>query len=84
MNILKAMERVGGAVDSLEKLEEASGYGKPLLSYHVMGGKEARGLAELGLVEVEKGDRGRLLTTLTTLGKLLVVSNNKINSVPNT
>jgi hypothetical protein len=49
-----------------------------------MGGKEARGLAELGLVEVEKGDRGRLLTTLTTLGKLLVVSNNKINSVPNT
>ena len=51
MNILKAMERVGGAVDSLEKLEEASGYGKPLLSYHVMGGKEARGLAELLMVE---------------------------------
>ncbi len=80
MNILKAMDRVGGAVDSLEKLEEASGYGKPLLSYHIMGGKEARGLAELGLVEVEKGDRGRLLTKLTTLGKLLVVSNNSISS----
>jgi hypothetical protein len=80
MNILKAMERVGGAVDSLEKLEQASGYGKPLLSYHIMGGKEARGLAELGLVEVEKGDRGRLLTRLTTLGKLLVVSNNNISS----
>ena len=80
MNILKAMERVGGAVDSLEKLEQASGYGKPLLSYHIMGGKEARGLAELGLVEVEKGDRSRLLTRLTTLGKLLVVSNNNISS----
>lgn len=80
MNILKAMERVGGAVDSLEKLEQASGYGKPLLSYHIMGGKEARGLAELGLVEVEKGDRGRLLTRLTTLGKLLVISNNNISS----
>jgi hypothetical protein len=80
MNILKAVEKVGGAVDSLEKLEEASGYGKPLLSYHIMGGKEARGLAELGLVEVEKGDRGKLLTKLTTLGKLLVISNNSISS----
>ena len=80
LNILKAMERVGGALESLEKLEEASGYGKPLLSYHIMGGKEARGLAELGLVEVEKGDRGKLLTKLTTLGKLLLVSNNNISS----
>lgn len=80
LNILKAMERVGGTLESLEKLEEVSGYGKPLLSYHIMGGKEARGLAELGLVEVEKGDRGKLLTKLTTLGKLLVVSNNNISS----
>jgi DNA-binding transcriptional ArsR family regulator len=80
LKILKAVEQVGGAVDSLEKLEEASGYGKPLLSYHIMGGKEARGLAELGLVEVEKGDRGRLMTKLTTLGKLLVLSNNSISS----
>lgn len=80
MNILKAVERVGGAVDSLEKLEEASGYGKPLLSYRIMGGKEARGLAELGLVEVEKGDRGRFMIKLTTLGRLLVISNNTISS----
>jgi hypothetical protein len=80
LNILKAMERVRGALESLEKLEEASGYGKPLLSYHIMGGKEATGLAELGLVEVEKGDRGKLSTKLTTLGKLLVVSNNNISS----
>jgi hypothetical protein len=80
LNILKAMERAGGALESLEKLEEASGYGKPLLRYQIMGGKEARGLAELGLVEVEKGDRGKLLTKLTTLGKLLVVSNNNISS----
>jgi Family of unknown function (DUF6293) len=80
MNILRAVQKVGGAVDSLDKLEEASGYGKPLLSYHIMGGKEARGLAELGLVEVEKGDRGRLLTKLTTLGKLLVINNNTISN----
>jgi hypothetical protein len=56
------------------------GCAAPLLSYHIMGGKEARGLAELGLVEVEKGDRGKLSTKLTTLGKLLVVSNNNISS----
>ncbi|MCI0557042.1 MAG: hypothetical protein MN733_00990 [Nitrososphaera sp.] len=80
LKILKAVEQVGGAVESLEKLEEASGYGKPLLSYHIMGGREARGLAELGLLEVEKGDRGRLLTKLTTLGKLLVLSNNSLNT----
>jgi PII-like signaling protein len=80
LKILKAVEQVGGAVDSLEKLEEASGFGKPLLSYHIMGGKEARGLAELGLVEVEKGDRGKLLTKLTTLGKLLVLSGNGIST----
>ena len=80
LKILKAVEQVGGAVDSLEKLEEASGYGKPLLSYHIMGGKEARGLAELGLLEVEKGDRGRLLTKLTTLGKLLVLSNSSLST----
>jgi hypothetical protein len=80
LKILKAVEQVGGAVDSLEKLEESSGYGKPLLSYHIMGGKEVKGLAELGLLEVEKGDRGRLLTKLTTLGKLLVLSNNSLST----
>ncbi|TLY09666.1 MAG: hypothetical protein E6K85_05440 [Thaumarchaeota archaeon] len=75
IKILRAMDSVGGMVNSLEQLEEISGFGKPLLSYHVMGAKESKGLAELGLVEVEKGERGRLLAKLTTLGKLLVVSN---------
>lgn len=75
IKILRAMDSVGGMVSSLEHLEEISGFGKPLLSYHVMGAKDSKGLAELGLVEVEKGERGRLLAKLTTLGKLLVVSN---------
>ena len=75
IKILRAMDSVGGMVNSLEQLEEISGFGKPLSSYHVMGAKESKGLAELGLVEVEKGERGRLLAKLTTLGKLLVVSN---------
>jgi len=75
IKILRAMDSVGGMVNSLEQLEEISGFGKPLLSYHVMSAKDSKGLAELGLVEVEKGERGRLLAKLTTLGKLLVVSN---------
>jgi hypothetical protein len=75
IKILKAIDSVGGIVDSLEKLEQVSGYGKPLLSYHVQGAKDSKGLADLGLLEVEKGDRGKLSAKLTTLGKLLVTSN---------
>jgi hypothetical protein len=82
INILKAMNKAGEAVESLEQLKQLSGYRKPLLSYHIMGGEGARSLAELGLVEVEKGDRGKLVSKLTTLGKLLVVSNNNISATP--
>jgi PII-like signaling protein len=79
IKILKAMDSAGGTISSLEQLEQISGFGKPLLSYHVMGAKDSKGLAELGLVEVEKGERGRLLAKLTTLGKLLVVSSPAAN-----
>lgn len=72
IKILKAIDNVGGIVDSLEKLEQVSGYGKPLLSYHIQGSKDSKGLADLGLLEVEKGDRGKISAKLTTLGKLLV------------
>lgn len=72
IKILKAIRDMGGAIESLEQLEQASGYGKPLLSYHVMGSRDSKGLADLGLLEVEKGDRGKISARLTTLGKLLV------------
>lgn len=75
IKILKAIDSAGGIVDSLEQLEQVSGYGKPLLSYHVQGAKDSKGLADLGLVDVEKGDRGKISAKLTTLGKLLVTSN---------
>jgi hypothetical protein len=70
IKILKAIDSAGGIIGSLDELEELSGFGKPLLSYHVQGG-----LADLGLIEVEKGERGKISATLTTLGKLLVTSN---------
>jgi hypothetical protein len=75
VKILKAIDSAGGTIESLDQLEHLSGYGKPLLSYHVQGGKDSKGLADLGLVEVEKGDRGKISAKLTTLGKLLVTSN---------
>ena len=59
----------------MDHLEQISGYGKPLLSYHVQGARDSKGLADLGLVEVEKRDRGKISAKLTTLGKLLVSSN---------
>jgi hypothetical protein len=75
IKILKAINDAGGSIESLEHLEQISGYGKPLLSYHVQGGKDSKGLADLGLVDVEKGDRGKISARLTVLGKLLVSSN---------
>jgi hypothetical protein len=75
IRILKSINTAGGAIESLDQLEQISGYGKPLLSYHVQGAKDSKGLADLGLVEVEKGDRGKISAKLTTLGKLLVGSN---------
>jgi len=75
IKILKAINNAGGIVESLDHLEEISGYGKPLLSYHVQGARDSKGLADLGLVEVEKRDRGKISAKLTTLGKLLVSGN---------
>ncbi|MFB5600093.1 MAG: hypothetical protein ACE5SW_07715 [Nitrososphaeraceae archaeon] len=73
--ILVAIVGAGGSVDSLDQLEKISGFGKPLLSYHVQGSRDAKGLVELGLVDVEKGDRNKISAKITTLGRLLVHSN---------
>ncbi len=73
VDILKALVRNGGEVQSLEKLKELTNYGKPLLSYHVQGAEDSQGLVELGLVEVKKGNRGKSIITATTLGRLLTL-----------
>jgi hypothetical protein len=72
MEILRAIERSGGDVESLEKLSVLSNFGKPLLSYHIRGSGEGRGLEALGLVEVERGKRGRLRVKVTALGRILL------------
>lgn len=37
--------------------------------------KMQKGLVELGLVDIEKGERNKISTKITTLGKLLISSN---------
>ena len=74
MEILRAIERAGGDIESLEKLSTLSSYGKPLLSYHIRGSDDGEGLEELGLVEVERGKRGRLRVRLTPLGRTLLAT----------
>lgn len=72
MEILRAIQHAGGDIESLEKLSALSDYGKPLLSYHIRGSDDGEGLEELGLVEVERGKRGRLRVKLTALGRTLL------------
>jgi hypothetical protein len=78
IKILKTIDQAGGSLDSLEDLERASGFGKPLLSYHVQGGKDSKGLVSLGLLDVERKERGKISVSITTLGKLLI--NNSTDS----
>ena len=73
MNILRALDKAGGEVDSLDALSKLTNYGKPLLSYHIHGSEDARGLIDLGLARASRHSRGKTKVTLTTLGKMLLV-----------
>ena len=73
LNILRALDKVGGEVESLDELSKLTDYGKPLLSYHIHGSEDARGLIDLGLAEATRHSRGKTKVTLTTLGKMLLV-----------
>lgn len=74
IRILQSIDGAGGMVGSLEQLSGISNFGKPLLSYHIQGARETKGLADLGLVEVERAERGKMEVKLTTLGKLLIAN----------
>ena len=73
LSILRALDKVGGEVDSLDELSKLTNYGKPLLSYHIHGSEDARGLIDLGLAEAIRHSRGKTKVRLTTLGKMLLV-----------
>lgn len=73
ISILRALDKAGGEVDSLDELSKLTNYGKPLLSYHIHGSEDARGLIDLGLAEATRHLRGRTKVRLTTLGKMFLV-----------
>ena len=74
MVIINAFHDASGAIHNLGQLSDISGYGRPLLSYHIWGDDESRGLVELGLVEAERGRHGRLEARLTVLGRAMVLA----------
>ena len=74
LRILRTLERLGGGAGSLEELVQRSGLEKSLLSYHIRGGRDSRGLESLGLVEVDRGLQGRLAIRLTASGRTMLLA----------
>ena len=73
LSILNALVRKKGRVDSLEQLSELTGLDKSLISRHMNGTEDSQGLVELGLVEINKGPRGRAEVEITALGKIVTI-----------
>jgi hypothetical protein len=73
MAILDALDKLGGAADSLNELSDMAKVEKSLLSYHIRGGKDSKGLEGLGLVEIDRATQGRLRIKLTMMGKLMLI-----------
>lgn len=74
LNILEAIDKAGGTVNNLNEVAKITGLGKPLLSYHIHGNKDSKGLTQLGLVDSERLERGKTKITLNTLGKILILN----------
>lgn len=71
LSILQALDEMGGEVSKLRDLADEAGIQDSLASYHIRGGRDGKGLTELGLVEVDRGKRGALTIRLTSMGQLL-------------
>lgn len=71
LGVLRALDELGGEVSKLRDLAEEADIQDSLASYHIRGGRDGKGLVELGLVEVDRGRRGALTIRLTSMGELL-------------
>lgn len=71
LSLLQALDDMGGEVSKLRDLADEAGIQDSLASYHIRGGRDGKGLTELGLVEVDRGKRGALTIRLTSMGQLL-------------
>ena len=74
--ILKALHDNNGSVENYDKLKEITNMGKPLLSYHIQGNEDGKGLQSLGLVEATIR-KGKSEVTLTTMGTMVISQDQK-------
>ena len=73
LNILKSLAGNGGKAESLEQLSELCSIDKALISRHLNGTDDSEGLIDLGLVNVERGARGRTVIEISALGRIVTV-----------
>lgn len=77
LRILNSVAKAGGIVYGLDHLQRLSGLVKPLLSYHLHGRNNTKGLIDLGLVCVEsrRNENGTIvIVRLTAVGKLFLTN----------
>ena len=70
--ILAFLREVPDCCRSMDDLSKKMSMSLPLISYHINGTPEARGLVEEGLVELISGKHGRNQIMLTEMGKLII------------
>lgn len=68
--VLRALDGLGGEASDLAKLASKAGQPGSNVSYLLRGGKDARGLEPLGLVEIDR-EAGGAVIRLTPLGRLM-------------
>ena len=71
--ILDALQKAGGKAPSLEFLAEKTKLPKTTVVRHLKSSHNPPGLEDLGVVIIERGDRGITAIRLTDSGKLLLV-----------
>jgi len=71
--ILKSLTEHDGHAEDMNDLVEWTGLSKSLLSYHLRGNDENRGLEDLGFVRLSRSKRSRLTADLTSMGQLVLI-----------
>lgn len=71
--ILDALQEAGGQAPTLEYLAEKTGIAKAAVVRHLKSARQPPGLEDLGVVTIERGDRGIAAIKLTESGRLLLV-----------
>ena len=82
LRLLRTLARLGGDVGSLDELAKSAGLEKALVSYHIRGGRDSRGLESLGLVDVDRGVQGRLAIRLTPSGRTMLMAQPPLDTAP--